>query len=155
MLKLSKFGFFFLATLISISFAKTVNADPTSRLTVVVNGVQHQKGQLCFRIYSSEEGFPFSDTSEVQSGCTQIKGSSGTKQFYGLKPGTYAVAVIDDQNGNHKLDTNFLGIPQEGFGISKNPTVSISTGAPKFQQASFSLRKDITIKIFMKYSLDS
>ncbi len=86
---------------------------------------------------------------------TLVKGSSGTKQFYGLKPGTYAVAVIDDQNGNHKLDTNFLGIPQEGFGISKNPTVSISTGAPKFQQASFSLRKDITIKIFMKYSLDS
>jgi uncharacterized protein (DUF2141 family) len=155
MLKISKFHSFLFATLISISFAKTANAEPSLTLTVAVNGVHHQKGELCFRIYSSEEGFPFSDTSEVQSGCTQIKGSSGTKQFYGLKPGTYAVAVIDDQNGNHKLDTDFFGIPQEGFGISNNPTVSVATGAPKFQKASFSLRKNTTIKIFMKYSLDS
>jgi len=139
----------------SISLAKTVNAEPTSTLTVVVNGIHHQKGQICLRIYSSEQGFPFSDTSEVQSGCTQIKGSFLTKQFYGLKPGNYAVAVIDDQNGNHKLDRNFLGIPQEGFGISNNPTVSITTGAPKFRDASFSVRRNTTIKVFMKYSLDS
>ncbi len=155
MLKISKFSSLALATVMSISLAKTVNAEPTSTLTVVINGIHHQKGQICLRIFSSDQGFPFSDTSEVQSGCTQIKGSSLTKQFYGLKPGNYAVAVIDDQNGNHKLDRNFLGIPQEGFGISNNPIVSITTGAPKFRDSSFSVRKNTIIKIFMKYSLDS
>ncbi len=155
MVKVSKLSPFLFATVMSLSLAKTVNAEPTSTLTIVVDGITHQKGEICLRIYSSEKGFPYSDTSEVQSGCTQIKGSSLTKQFYGLKPGDYAVAVVDDQNGNHKLDKDFFGIPKEGFGISNNPTVSITTGTPKFRDASFSLQKNTTIKIHMKYSLDS
>jgi uncharacterized protein (DUF2141 family) len=155
MLKISKLSSFAFATFMTLSLAQIVKAEPTETLTVVINGIHHQKGQICIRIFSSEKGFPYGDTSEVQSGCTQIKGSSTTKQFYGLKPGTYAVAVIDDQNGNHKLDTDFFGIPQEGFGISNNPTVSITTGVPKFKDASFSLKKNTTIKINVKYSLDS
>lgn len=155
MVKVSKLSSFLFATVMSFSLAKTVNAEPSSTLTVQINGIEHQKGEICLRVYSSEKGFPYGDNSEVQSGCTQIKGSSLTKQFSGLKPGNYAVAVVDDQNGNHKLDKDFLGIPKEGFGISNNPTVSITTGTPKFRDASFSLRKNTTIKINMKYSLDS
>ncbi|MBR8839064.1 MAG: DUF2141 domain-containing protein [Stigonema ocellatum SAG 48.90 = DSM 106950] len=155
MMKISKLSLSVFATVISLNIAKTVNAESTSTLTVEVNGIRHQKGEICLRIYSSEQGFPFSDTSEVKSGCTPIQGSSLTKQFSGLKPGKYAVAVIDDQNGTHKLETDFFGIPKEGFGISNNPTVSIVTGAPKFRDASFLVKKNKTITIQMKYSLDS
>jgi uncharacterized protein (DUF2141 family) len=154
MLNLSKISFYLLATLASLSLARNVNAEPSATLTVVVDGLRHKNGEVCLRIYSSEKGFPNSNTSEVQSGCTQITGSSVKKQFLGLKSGTYAVAVVDDQNGDHKLNKDFLGIPQEGFGISKNPTVSITTGTPKFRDASFVVRKNTTIKIVMKYSLD-
>ncbi|MBH8564117.1 DUF2141 domain-containing protein [Nostoc sp. CENA67] len=154
MLKSSQFRFFLISSLVNLNFAIPVNAQPTAKLTVVVKGIHHQKGQVCLRVYSGEEGFPFSDTSEVQSGCVKITGSSITKNFQGLKPGTYAVAVVDDQNGDYKLNSNFLGIPQEGFGVSKNPTISARTGAPKFQQASFPLKKDTKINIVIKYSLD-
>ncbi len=144
-----------LATLVSISFAKTVNAEPTATLSVVVNGIQHQKGEICFRVYAGERGFPMSNTSEGKSGCVKITGSYIKKEFSGLKPGTYAIAVVDDQNGDRKLNKDFFGIPQEGFGISKNPTVSIQTGAPKFRDASFVMNKNTTVNIIMKYSLDS
>lgn len=154
-MRVAKFCSFFLASLASLSFAKAVNAESATTLTVKVDGLRHKTGQVCLRIYSSEKGFPISNTSEVQSGCTRITGSSITKQFYGLKPGTYAVAVVDDQNGDNKLNRDFLGIPKEGFGISKNPTVSILTGVPKFRDASFVLQKNTTINILMKYSLDS
>ncbi|WP_373527734.1 DUF2141 domain-containing protein [Nostoc sp.] len=152
MLKLSHV---LLATLVSISFAKTVNAEPTATLSVVINGIQHQKGEICFRVYAGEKGFPMSNTSEGKSGCAKITGSSVKKEFSGLKPGTYAIAVVDDQNGDRKLNKDFFGIPQEGFGISKNPTVSIQTGAPKFRDASFVVNKNTTVNIIMKYSLDS
>ncbi|MHC5826145.1 MAG: DUF2141 domain-containing protein [Nostoc sp.] len=155
MLKLSQLCRVLLATLVSISFAKTVNAEPIATLTVVVNGIHHQKGEICLRLYPSERGFPTSSNSEDQSGCVKITGSSVTKEFFGLKPGTYAVAVVDDQNGNRKLDKDFFGIPKEGFGISKNPTVSIETGSPKFRDASFVVNKNTTINITIKYSLDS
>ncbi|MEH2394807.1 MAG: DUF2141 domain-containing protein [Nostoc sp.] len=155
MLKLSQFCHVLLATLVSISFAKTVNAEPTETLTVVVNGIHHQKGEICLRVYPSERGFPMSNSSGDQSGCVKITGSSVKKEFSGLKPGTYAVAVVDDQNGDRKLNKDFFGIPKEGFGISKNPTVSIQTGAPKFRDASFVVNKNTTVNIIMKYSLDS
>jgi uncharacterized protein (DUF2141 family) len=35
-------------------------------------------------------------------------------------PGRYAVSFIHDENENKKLDTNFLGIPTEGFGFSRD-----------------------------------
>ncbi|MEH2286241.1 DUF2141 domain-containing protein [Nostoc sp.] len=155
MLKLSQLSHVLLATLVSISFAKTVNAEPTATLNVVVNGIHHQKGEICFRVYANEKGFPMSSTSEAQSGCAKINGGSVTKKFSGLKPGTYAVAVVDDQNGDRKLNKDFFGIPKEGFGISKNPTVSIQTGTPKFRDASFVVNKNTTVNIIMKYSLDS
>ncbi|QLE59577.1 DUF2141 domain-containing protein [Nostoc sp. TCL26-01] len=154
MLNLSRLRHLLLITLLSLSCAKAVNAEATTKLTVVVNGIRHQKGEICLRVYASEKGFPMSDTSEVQSGCTRITGKSISKSFYGLKPGKYAVAVVDDQNGNHKLDSDFFGIPKEGFGISNNPTVSIQTGTPKFNKSSFAVTKSTTINIFLKYSLD-
>ncbi|MBF2004816.1 hypothetical protein PCC6912_24490 [Chlorogloeopsis fritschii PCC 6912] len=147
------FSLFLLSNLAVFNLA-TANSKPTIKLTVVVDGIRNQKGQICLRIHGDERGFPLSDTSEVKSGCVKIQGSSVKKEFSGLKPGTYAVAVVDDQNGDYKLNRDFLGMPQEGFGISKNPTVSMLKGVPKFQDASFSLKKDTTIRINMKYSLD-
>ena len=46
----------------------------------------------------------------------------------------YAVFVIDDENGNGKLDTNFIGIPTEGFGFSNNLHL---TRKPTFEEAGF------------------
>jgi uncharacterized protein (DUF2141 family) len=154
MLKLSKISSLLIAILVSTSFAKTANAQPTTTLTVVVNGIKHQKGQICLGIYSHEKGFPLSTKNVVKSACKSITGSSIKQQFTGLKPGNYAVAVVDDQNGDRKLNRDFFGIPKEGFGISNNPTVSITTGTPKFSKASFSLSKNTTVNIDMKYGLD-
>ena len=52
-------------------------------------------------------------------------------------PGTYAIVLYHDENGNKKFDKNFLGIPKEGFGVSNNPGFSFS--APKHSEAAFSL----------------
>jgi len=143
-----------IAALLTISFAEAAQAESTTSLTVVVNGIRNKTGEICMRVYNSEKGFPNNAKSEVKSGCTQITGNSVKQVFSGLKPGTYAVAVVDDQNGDHKLNKDFFGIPKEGFGISQNPTVSISTGTPKFKNSSFKVDKNTTINIFLKYSLD-
>jgi uncharacterized protein (DUF2141 family) len=154
MLKLSKINSLLIAILVSTSFAKTANAQATTTLTVVVNGIEHQKGELCIGIYSNEKGFPLSTKNVVKSACKPITGTSIKQQFSGMKPGNYAVAVVDDQNGDRQLNRDFFGIPKEGFGISNNPTVSITTGTPKFSKARFSLLKNTTVNIDMKYGLD-
>ncbi len=147
-----------LTTIAGISLATIVNAESNPTLTVVVNGVRSQQpdgGQICMRVFSGNKGFPNSAESGVKSACVPITGNSVTKQFSGLKPGIYAVGIIDDENGDEKLNTDWLGIPKEGFGMSRNPTVSVTTGTPKFGDASFPVRKNMTININLKYSLDS
>lgn len=50
-----------------------------------------------------------------------------------LPAGDYGVVAIHDENKNHKLDRNFLGIPKEGFGFANNPHIGLS--APAYQAA--------------------
>lgn len=154
-MKKSFFYCLLFSTLASVGFVIKANAvEDSANLTVAIEGIKSQKGQVCLRIYESERGFPLGNNSEQKSQCTKITGNSLELEFPSLKKGTYAIAVIDDQNGNNKLDRDFLGIPEEGFGISNNPTVSIKTGTPKFEKASFLLAQNKTIEIEMKYSLD-
>jgi len=54
-----------------------------------------------------------------------------------LAPGVYAVSAHHDENGNGKMDTNFLGIPKEGHGVSNNPAPK--RRKPHFDEAQFSL----------------
>ncbi|MDZ8056059.1 MAG: DUF2141 domain-containing protein [Aulosira sp. ZfuVER01] len=156
MLKLPRISALIIAALTSISTIKMVDAAPAETLTVVVNGIRSQKGEICIGVYSQDKAkaFPLNTSNVLQSACNKITGSTLKHQFVGLKPGNYAVAIVDDQNGDRKLNRDFFGIPTEGFGISKNPTVSIQTGTPKFRDASFAVNKNTTINITVKYSLD-
>lgn len=54
-----------------------------------------------------------------------------------LPPGSYALSVFQDLNGNRKLDTNFLGIPTEASGSSNDAPAT--WGAPKFRDAVFTV----------------
>ena len=45
------------------------------------------------------------------------------------EPGTYAVAIYHDENGNAKFDKTWIGLPDEGYGVSNNPTTFL--GPPR------------------------
>jgi len=60
-----------------------------------------------------------------------------------LKPGRYAFQFIHDENSNDKLDTNWLGIPNEGFGYSNNP--SLIKGPPTLKRTLFVLNESSVI----------
>jgi len=68
--------------------------------------------------------------------------------FKNIPKGKYAIAVFLDENNNHKLDKNFLGIPKEKYGFSNNiiPTFRAAT----FEESSFELKQpetEIIIKL--------
>lgn len=68
-------------------------------------------------------------------------------KFDNLPSGTYALAVIHDENGNGKLDT-VMGIPREGFGFSRNPAIRF--GPPSFKSARVAITDgatDETVKV--------
>ena len=44
--------------------------------------------------------------------------------------------AMHDENGNDKLDSNFMGMPTEGYGFSNNPRVM---RAATFDEARFNV----------------
>jgi uncharacterized protein (DUF2141 family) len=63
----------------------------------------------------------------------KIRETQARCDFEDIPPGTYALAVIHDENMNGKLDTNWLGIPKEGYGFSN--AVKAMRGAPTRSEA--------------------
>jgi len=76
---------------------------------------------------------------------------AGSIRVGGVVPGTYALAVIHDENNNGRLD-KFMGIPREGFGFSRNPRIRM--GPPRFEEVRFDVAAGNVRQIVrMKYLL--
>jgi uncharacterized protein (DUF2141 family) len=50
-------------------------------------------------------------------------------------PGAYAISAYHDANRNGRFDQSFIGLPQEGYGFSNNPSTLL--GPPSFRAARF------------------
>jgi len=55
-----------------------------------------------------------------------------------IPPGEYGVMLIDDENHNGELDTNFIGLPTEGVGASRGAAGG-PFGGPKWDDAKFTI----------------
>lgn len=114
-------------------YAAPANGRPLCTLKIHVTGFRNDKGKAGGTVFASPDGWPEKTSNAVVHGGFAIENGQATETFQ-LPAGKYAVAVIHDENGNHKLDRNFLGIPKEGFGFANNPRVFMSP--PSFQAAS-------------------
>jgi uncharacterized protein (DUF2141 family) len=123
-----------LSAISSFVIPTIAQANPVSNLTVVVGGLQNQQGQVCVSLFANSQGFPDRGDRAVRAQCVPVAKGQTAVTFRNLALGNYAAAVFHDRNGNGVLDRNFLGIPKEGFGFSRNPT--IRTGAPKFSEVA-------------------
>lgn len=105
-------------------------------LTVTVTNIPGAKGNLLIGLYDSEATF----TDEPLAISPKIPVTSSddvNTTIEGLKPGTYAIAVIQDLNGNGELDRNFLGMPKEPLAFSV--ISEIPKGKPNFAACSFKI----------------
>ena len=134
----------------SLTLALSASADSASTLTIDVNGLRNRKGQVCLSVFAASIGFPSKTTNAVQSQCIKITDAPFRMTLRQLQPGNYAVAVLHDENNDTRPNRNFLGLPKEGFGFSRNPAISF--GPPKFAAAAFPVIGSSTkIQIQLKY----
>jgi uncharacterized protein (DUF2141 family) len=115
----------------SISFA--------SELTIKLTNLKSTKGKVLIALYDSSKGFPKDYNMAIEQAVVKTT-RNFSYTFKNLPSGNYAVALFHDKNANEKMDTNFIGIPKEGFGFSNNPKVF--TGPPGFNKAKFILKSN-------------
>ena len=90
-------------------------------------------------LFSGGKGFPDQVGQAAKSFSLPPKNQQVAFTISDLAPGTYALAVIHDQDSNGKLSSNAVGYPVEKFGFSNNPKVYFSP--PSFEKAAFPLGK--------------
>ena len=133
---------------ISFTFFVSIAYAQTGTLTVEISEIQGREGAISVGLYKSAETFP--ETEKSYNGRTiKVTGEKAVAMFEDIPAGTYAIAVFHDTNSNSKLDTNFLGIPNEGYAFSNN--VFGTFGPPDFEDASFNLNGNKTVEIKMGY----
>ena len=127
-------------SLFLILFAFQLSA---ATLDVEIQGIK-KGGILNLEISSSKEDFESDGDDTGVAARIQERVTKGQYQrSFDIPPGTYAVKLHIDENENGELDTNFLGIPKEQYGISNN-TLFLN-----FDAASFSLNtyKKVQIRL--------
>ena len=124
--------------LLAIARLFFVDAPKNSTLTVDVQNVTRAEGTVSVAVYRPCDGFPVN--------CKPLDGQSkpaqsGTMRFtFSVAPGTYAVALYHDVNGNGKMDKRLFGIPKEPYGFSNNFRPKLT--APKFSDCQFEVKSD-------------
>lgn len=104
-------------------------------LEITVTQIRSDQGQVMLALANNAEDFTARRWLIGQT----LPAKSGTIRFVlpDLAAGEYAISVFHDENGNGKLDSNFLGVPTEGYGFSNNARGNF--GPPDFAAARFGL----------------
>lgn len=124
------------------------SVSDAARIEVLVQGVRSVKGMVRLVICPPNAGFPDCGSKALRSATLPITNGKASAIFDDIPPGTYAVAVFHDGNGNGKLDM-LLGIPREGFGFSRNPPLKLR--APRFEESMMPVRDSTQFKITLLY----
>jgi uncharacterized protein (DUF2141 family) len=117
----------------------------TQSIVVKVTNFDNDKGKVFVALYNSEASFLGKGFKSIM---TSIVDSSCTVTFKDVPQGIYAISLYHDENGNNKMDTNFLGIPKEDYACSNNAKGLM--GPPKWEDAKFEVKNEtinLTIKI--------
>jgi uncharacterized protein (DUF2141 family) len=112
-------------------------------------GLRNTKGYLRLSLYNSSETFLKAE-GRIARLKVQVQTNPMTVRFPDLVPGTYAVTVHHDEDGDGKLNRNLLGIPREGYGFSNDAQALL--GPPSFASAAVQLgAEDKVITITVRY----
>jgi uncharacterized protein (DUF2141 family) len=141
-----KISLFFLLAIIGSQLL----AKGQAVIQIEVSGISSKKGEILAALFSSEKGFP-NDASKAYKTAKATPANGKAIIFFNQIPeGKYAIALFHDTNGDGKLNTNILGIPKEGYGVSKNVRNLFS--APGFEESSFRHGKSKTsLSITIQY----
>lgn len=125
-------------------------ANGQGKVVVQISNFENNKGVCIVCLYDNAKAFSGKGEPLACERVTVIN-KTATAVFAAVPEGTYAVSVVHDENGNRKFDTNFLGIPKEGYGASQNKLPFAA--APKFEENKFVVKNDsiLTVNIKLRY----
>lgn len=137
------------ASLAQRSGGASRRGSKAGQVVVDIVGLHSDKGRVLVALFCSKAGFP----GDIERACARevsaAKGRSVRVVFDGVPAGEFAVSMFHDENANSRLDRNFLGIPKEGWGTSRDAKAHF--GPPSYDDARMTLapgeRKRVVVHV--------
>jgi uncharacterized protein (DUF2141 family) len=116
-------------------------------IVVHVTGVPKAQGTIIATLMNTDDAWNQKAAPLQEKRVPAVKGQTELK-FDNVAPGLYAVFIHHDSNDNGKFDTNFIGIPTEGYGYSNN---AHPMRRVRFDEARFELKGEmLTLEIILR-----
>jgi uncharacterized protein (DUF2141 family) len=101
-----------------------------AELAVTVHEVASEQGHVLVAVCTAQTflgaACPYTGRTAAAAGPVRVV-------VPGIEPGAYAVQSFHDANDNLDIDRNFLGLPREGMGFSRDAPMRF--GPPRFEDA--------------------
>ena len=101
-------------------------------LSIRLLGLEQIKGEVFVVVYDTAQGMK--NHQAFKADIRTVTEKNMLINFRDVPEGEYAVMVYQDLDGNKKLNRNLIGIPNEPYGFSNNPSLM---GPPSFEQLRF------------------
>ena len=101
------------------------------KLHIKITDIEEPSGRIQIGLYNHPDDFP-TDGKEYKIIYLQVDGDEVEHTIKGLPQGAYALAFYHDTNMDSVCNLNFLGIPKEGYGFSRNYRPKLR--APVFEE---------------------
>jgi uncharacterized protein (DUF2141 family) len=113
----------------------------TGSIAVRLTGFEHDMHTVKLCVCRSEDEYAGRET-EYRTAAATIRAKMAVWVFEDMPYGNYSIKAFHDENGNNRLDTNFLGKPTERYGFSNNADGRF--GLPPFSATAFTLNSPET-----------
>jgi uncharacterized protein (DUF2141 family) len=118
---------------------------------VDLQGLKSDSGAIQAALFRTKTGFPEDPNKAAVRKLVKISGRKAQLSFDVDPPGTFAVLVHHDENGDRKMQRGVLGQPAEGWGATRDPSANF--GPPSFDDARLTITAGETkrVVIHMRY----
>ncbi|NJB37729.1 DUF2141 domain-containing protein [Croceivirga sp. JEA036] len=127
-----------LLSLFAIVCTLTFSQAQTDGVTVsvTIENVLNDEGNLLASLHTAET---FMKAQGIKMSSVAAKKGAVTITFENVAPGTYAIMILHDANGNNKMDFQANGMPKESYGTTGEMNMY---GPPTFKDSSFTVAEE-------------
>ncbi|MFP4147751.1 MAG: DUF2141 domain-containing protein [Halorhodospira sp.] len=124
------------AGVLLIAVLAALDTAAAASLEVRVQVPEPDQGTVYLAIFDEAQAFPDPEGAHVRQ-ARKVEGAEVQLRISSLEPGDYAVAAFQDLDGDEELTTNWIGVPKEPAGFSRNAMGTM--GPPSFAEAAVTL----------------
>ncbi|MCQ8278614.1 DUF2141 domain-containing protein [Acetobacteraceae bacterium KSS8] len=120
------------------------------RILAEVTGAHSTAGNITYTLYGDDPARFLKHKGSIALERVALTSRSALGCFVVSRPGIYAVAVYHDENNNHRFDRSMIGLPEEGYGFSRNAPIFMAP--PSFDSVRFQAGPgDTSVSIALRY----